>query len=218
MNQLPEDWIDKIIIGDCMFLAEKLPDLCIDMVITDPPYGIISDRCSWDPKNIEEFTKKWWEIIKTKAHGFYVFWSQKYIPLGYEIFNPDRMLIWHHPNLAKTTNRMYLWTYDPIFFIKGKKFNGNFSRSLNTDVKTYAIPQSNFKKDRKFHETQKPLQLIKDLIEVSTDLGDTILDPFVGSGTTAVAAQQLKRRFIGFDISPKNVYISNQRLVQEMIT
>ncbi|MCX6706147.1 MAG: DNA methyltransferase, partial [Candidatus Woesebacteria bacterium] len=114
-------------------------------------------------------------------------------------FNPDRMLIWWHPNLQKPTNKMYLWSYDPIFFIRGENFNGNFSKGLNADVKNYAIPQSNFTADPKLHETQKPLQLLKDLVEVNTNEGNIVLDPFAGSGTTCVASKILRRRFIGIE-------------------
>ncbi len=67
-------------------------------------------------------------------------------------------------------------------------------------------------KERTKHPTQKPLKLIKDLIENHSNRGDIILDPFVGSGTTAVACLELERNFIGIEINKEYVEIANKRL------
>jgi DNA modification methylase len=205
-------YLNSIVLGDCMNVLDNIEDDSIDFVITDPPYGVLDKEVKWDDVEIEEFTNKWWSKLKNKSKGFLVFWSQKFIPLGYKIFNPDRMLIWWHPNLQKPTNNMYLYSYDPIFFIRGKTFNGCFSRGLNADVKSYAMPQSNFIVDRKVHGTQKPLQLLKDLVEVNTNEGDIVLDPFAGSGTTCLASKILGRRYIGIEKDKKTFDIAIKRL------
>lgn len=62
------------------------------------------------------------------------------------------------------------------------------------------------------HPTEKPLSLIKQLVSNSTKQGDTILDPFMGSGTTGVACQQLNRNFIGYEISPDYFKIAEKRI------
>ncbi len=72
------------------------------------------------------------------------------------------------------------------------------------------------KNERRIHETQKPLQLIEFLIKLTTKEGQTVLDPFMGSGTTAVAARRLKRHFIGFEIVPEFHAGSLQRLDQDL--
>lgn len=64
------------------------------------------------------------------------------------------------------------------------------------------------------HPTQKPVEVIEKLIRDSTKEGDLILDCFMGSGTTAVAAKRLNRNFIGFEIQEKYVEIAEQRLKQ----
>lgn len=74
------------------------------------------------------------------------------------------------------------------------------------------------KNERRIHEAQKPLQLIEFLIKLTTKEEQTVLDPFMGSGTTAVAARRLKRHFIGFEIVPEFHTGSLQRLDQEMGT
>ncbi len=74
------------------------------------------------------------------------------------------------------------------------------------------------KHEKRIHEAQKPLNLIKFLIRLTTKDGQTVLDPFMGSGTTAVAAKQMKRHFIGFERVPEFHSAARQRLEQETQT
>lgn len=75
-----------------------------------------------------------------------------------------------------------------------------------------------FEKDEeRFHEAQKPLQLLQFLIKLTTREGQIVLDPFIGSGSTALAAQQLKRQFIGFEINPSDVEVAQGRLLGSSI-
>lgn len=62
------------------------------------------------------------------------------------------------------------------------------------------------------HPTEKPLELIKRFVAVSSNPGDLVLDPFMGSGTTAVASKALGRRFVGFELSREYVRMAEQRL------
>ena len=67
------------------------------------------------------------------------------------------------------------------------------------------------------HPTEKPRELMAYMLQTYSEENDIILDPFLGSGTTAVAAKQLGRKFIGIEISPKYCEIANQRLRQEIL-
>ena len=78
-----------------------------------------------------------------------------------------------------------------------------------TDVWTFNITSSS---EDTYHPTQKPISLIRRIIDTSSKEGDVVLDPFLGSGTTAVACKMLNRRFIGFDISQDYVNIANKRV------
>ena len=80
------------------------------------------------------------------------------------------------------------------------------------------LQQDMKRKEYRVHPTQKPLPLIKRIIERHSDPNDLILDPFLGSGTTAVAAKQLGRRFIGIEISDEYCKIATQRLVDTGVT
>jgi len=191
-------FLNKVTHGDCFNIIPKIPNKSIDLLLTDPPYGVLKSTQKWDDVDIDSFTKKWWKMLKPKMKensSAYIFFGQKYIPLGFKIFKPHRMLIWHHPNLAKPTKKMFLWTYDPIFYIKFGKptFQPSFVGSENVDVFRYSKPQSNWKNNMRFHPTSKPLELCKIFVKISSNENDIVCDPFLGSGTTAVASQELKR-------------------------
>ena len=215
-------FINKVINANCFDIIPQIPNKSIDLLLTDPPYGVIGKTQKWDDVEIESFTKKWWKILKPKMKedsSAYIFFGQKYIPLGFKIFKPHRMLIWHHPNLAKPTKKMFLWTYDPIFYVKlGKPtFQPSFVGSENVDVFRYPKPQSNWAENMRWHPTSKPVPLIENFVKISSNENDTILDPFLGGGTTAVACQNLKRNFIGIEKNEEYCEISRQRLRQKIL-
>jgi len=223
--------VNKIYCIDALEGLKQLDDESIDLVVTDPPYNVLRsnknlEKADWDHfKTLDDFllfTKKWmgecYRVLK-KNSVLYTFWSQKYMKEFWNLEQPfaiKRMIIWHHPNCTKGFNsREYLWTYDPIFYcIKGKghKFNGSFLQKDNVDVFKFATPQTNYKKDKQVHFLQKPLELVKKLIKNSSDEGDLVLDPFMGSGTTAIACLELNRRFIGFEINPDYVEMAYRRI------
>jgi site-specific DNA-methyltransferase (adenine-specific) len=83
----------------------------------------------------------------------------------------------------------------------------------------WSIPYLNPKANERIgYPTQKPIVLLKRIIEIATEEGDIVLDPFCGSGTALVAAHLLKRNYIGFDISPDAIRLTNERLLNPVIT
>ena len=118
------------------------------------------------------------------------------------------------------------WQFPTADLYKKLQGTGYFRREYETLRREYA-PQSGIHeiialpivsaKDNTNHPTTKPLALIKTLVNVASRDNDLILDPFLGSGTTAVAAKQLGRRFIGVEINPDYCKIAEQRLAQEQL-
>lgn len=217
--EYPSDFTNKIIYGDCLEVIKHIPDSSIDMILTDPPYGVLpqgkgQDRFNWDNIDIKKFTDNWfnlfWDKLKLDTF-FYIFWSQKYLKLGFEIFNPNRLLIWNYENLILKPTGDFAYDYEPIFVIK-KGTPKLKVRGKHGCVLRYTKPQSNFKKDRLMHPAQKPLELIKKLIYISSNKNDIILDPFCGSGTTPVGAKELKRRYIGIDSKLEYCQLAERRL------
>ena len=120
------------------------------------------------------------------------------------------LLTWHKTNPIPACNNTYLSDTEYCIFAreKGVKLYGNYHTK-----KKYYISQCNVADKKLYHHpTIKPLEIIQNLIINSSNEGDIILDPFIGSGTTAVACANLNRNYIGFEIEQKYVDICNQRL------
>jgi len=206
--------------ADCLELLNTLPE--VDAVVTDPPYYVIprgkpGDNFTWDSfKNLDdfgEFTENWFQkcysLLKDNSLMF-VFWSQKYLELGYEIFHPSRLLLWHYSNLVIGGNGDFAWDYEPIFCIK--KGNAKIVSGKHSCIFNYTKPQSNFKTDKLLHPTQKPLALLEKLISLLPDDKNMILDPFMGAGTTGVACKKLNKDFIGIEKETKYFNIAKDRI------
>lgn len=220
----------KLINQDCLDAPYKNPELFkdIDLIITDPPYYVIpkgkttskgKDEFTWDDfkdiDNFLKFTESWFRLyynILNDDSFMYIFWSQKYLKEGLNLFNPSRTILWHYKNLVLGGNGDFCYDYEPIFVIK--KGNPKLKPGKYSSILEFTKPQSNFKKDRLQHPTQKPLELIKYLIEISSPKG-AILDMFGGSGTTALASKMLGYNSIYIEKNSKYYQIAQERLSYE---
>ena len=231
--------INQVIHGDCLKIMKDIPDNSIDLVVTDPPYGTTSNE--WD--NIVNFWQEFKRICKT---GFVIFSSQPYTTDLISSNKKDFKYCWiwnkemtgnfviakHQP--LKIHEEICIFgniKYNPIMR-KGKlRFKGGSNkvntstgniiskRKLSDDYFPVSILNFNNSGFRitSSHPTQKPVDLIAYLIKTYSNENDLILDPFLGSGTTAVAAQNLKRNWIGIEISKEYCEIARQRLRQKTL-
>lgn len=221
--------------GDCLEIMKDLPDGSVDLVLTDPPYGI--KQAEWDTLNnlwITEASR----ILKDNG-SIWVFagWStvvevrealDKY-------FIERNWIIWDRVKGRGAKYNVVSTREDILWFTKSDRYtfnkqsstikkktagmglkNGDEYRKLS-NVWTDISPIVPWSTERVSHPTQKPIKLIERIIEISSNPNDTILDCFVGSGTTAVAAVNLKRNFIGIDISPEYCEIARNRLRQGVL-
>lgn len=217
--------LNKIYCGDCLELMEQIPDKSIDLVLTDPPYGVnyvggqnerereklANDKVANVYKEILPEIKR---VLKDdgSAYIFYANGKENDV-FPYLDFYKYQVLIWNKLNkgFGDIASR-YHHTYEPFIYIcKGTPTNW-YGDTNDIDV---WITKGGYKND--FHPTQKPLDIIYKMVKNSSKENDTILDPFLGSGTTAVACKQLKRNFIGIEISQKYCDIANQRLRQQIL-
>ena len=206
---------------DALKELKELSSESIDLIITDPPYYVLK-RQEWDMQweSIDDYFY-WYdnvfnEMNRVLKNGgqMYIFFSQKYMFEYARRYNPLRMLIWWHKNLSPPTNNMWLYQYDPLFYhVKGKPnyFNGHFSLGHNSDVLEYSKPQ-NWRNHKRHHPAEKNLNMMLLLIDNSSKIGDIVLDPFLGSGTTGVACKMLNRNFIGYEINKHYYDIANERM------
>ena len=222
----------KLYADDCLNILPTIKD--VDIVITDPPYGIIKDGntavkgigkshkkkrndCKWDDIDLIPFTKEWFPLVYAtlKDDSFmFVFWSQKYFKEGLNIFNPDRVIFWRYNNFTAGGNGNFAYDYDPIFVIK--KGNPKLIKGKHSCDLEFTKPQSNFKKDKLVHPTQKPLKLMEHLLTIASKEGDVVLDPFAGGGTTGLAALNLGRKAVLIEKDLKYIDLIKKRLSIEV--
>jgi len=208
--------LNKIYCMDCLDGLKLIPDNSIDLVLTDPPYGIKRDKGFGGfggfgkPIARRRYEEDEWDSTRPKKEYFdeLLRVSKQAIIFGGNFFTDylpvgTHWIVWDKLNTMPTFGDCELiWT--------------NSSRK---SVKKITVQWNGLlgKEGERYHPTQKPLELIKILINNYSKEGDTVLDPFMGSGTTAVACKQLRRNFIGFELSQKYVDIANKRLSQETI-
>lgn len=162
------------------------------------------------------FSIEFLEVLdqKMKATNIYIWCSKAQVRKILEFYE-DRgcnidILTWHKTNPTPTCNNTYLSDTEYCIFAreKGVKIYGTYE----TKKKYYVTPANTDDKDNYKHPTIKPLEIIKNLIINSSNEGDVVLDCFSGSGTTCVAAKELGRQFIGFEINEEYHQISVDRL------
>lgn len=219
----------KLHLGDCLPFMKSLADKSIDCVLTDPPYGVdytggitntnvererlANDK---DAKIYAEFVPSVFDVMRDGASA-YIFYatscSHEVYPVVSEIFGSYQQLIWHKTNATfGNPFARYKFDYEPLIYCR----KGSPS-TWNGSSKERAVLRFPREAINDLHPTQKPLGLIKRLILNSTNEGDTILDPFMGSGTTGVACVQTGRNFIGCELDPGYFAIAEKRIADAQL-
>lgn len=212
--------LNKIYNTDCLEFMRSMPDSCVDLVVTDPPYEIhtkgggLGRRPVYENGALGKISQGFdaeatlEQIARIcKKINIFIFCSTKQKPRimnwGYERGCNIAELAWYKPNAAPFTNNTFKSDLENIIYIreKGVKIKG-ISRLFT----------HNCGKSKYGHPTEKPLEIIEKLILVASNEGDLIFDPFMGSGTTAAACKELNRNFIGCEIEAKYCEIAEKRL------
>ena len=213
---------------DCLEGLKQIPDNSIDLVVTDPPYEIQTSGAGIYKQPDKQYVKEL-NLMKDgfspeildelcrvlKKINIYLFCSQKQIIPLLDYFVKEKgcnwnLLTWHKTNPVPACNNKYLTDTEFILFFreKGVKIYGEFKTKF-----TYYVTPLNQKDKKSYkHPTIKPLEIVENLIINSSREGDVILDPFIGSGTTAVASKKLNRNYIGFEISEEYCKIAEKRV------
>lgn len=226
----------NLTLGDCIEGMKKLPDNSIDLVITDPPYGLEaiegqrskggrlkaymnalsdSDNMSAEDslKVLQDAIKEFGRICKPSAHVYIFFPFSLNMQFVYDALEENGFIVQPYPiiwNKVQPENFLgysYANCYEPIVFAikepRGKRLNNPCKAILEFQR---VDPR------KKFHPFQKPDELLIYLIKQSSHEGQTVLDPFAGSGSTLVAAQLCGRSGIGFELDEKDYNSALKRL------
>jgi len=187
---------NKIYCGDCF---EILPKIKYDIMLTDPPYK--DEDVNGD---YYEFWEKFIIIAKKTSEYVIVFNNAlRVYDLMVQFGRPYRVLIWSKGIIK------YPYRWEPIFIYEGK----NPSFNLNSKITSDQLPCQPIHKFKSVHPYEKPLKLMKYLVNYIPK-SKIICDPFIGSGTTAVACNELGRKWIGIEINPEYCEIAERRLAQ----
>ena len=219
--------LNKIYCMDCLEGFKQMKNNSVDLIVTDPPYILSSGgtgdsmfkdsieklRTGLDGMNKGFDIKKIFSECKrvTKKFNMFCFCSNKQISSimkwGEDNNYITTLLVWWKYNIIPFCNGVSKGDIKYIVHIreKGATFQGN--AKLKTKVIKLPMEQSSYG-----HPTIKPLDIIRKFIKIGSNEGDVVLDPFIGSGTTAVACKELGRDFIGFELEQRYVDIANKRL------
>jgi len=210
---------NTIVVGDCLDVMAQMPDGCVDLVVIDPPFDI-------EELDYEQFFVRCADTMKEGA-TIYCYWSSK----GITFLEPLFRQAFHLRNIIAIRTKNFIchpwdkaafdfkWT--PVFFGTKGQLNYElrkkaFAEDYHTgDAWNCVMPQSNWVQEKRIHRFQKPEESIERMIRISSSPGDLIFDPFIGSGTTAVVADRLGRKFFGCDINPDYVEMALERLEKD---
>lgn len=217
--------------GDCLELMKNIPDGSVDLVLTDPPYVIETKGggiCGKDGL-VKQFKENHLDEMKNgfdtqvldeicrvlKKINVYFFCSQKQIMPLLDYFVKEKkcnwnLLCWHKTNPVPACGNKYLTDTEYILFFreKGVKVYGEFDTKF-----TYYVTPSNQKDKKKYgHPTIKPIEILQNLIVNSSLENGSVLDCFMGSGSTGVACINTNRNFIGIELDKGYFDIAEKRI------
>ncbi len=216
--------LDSIKFEDCVVGMKQLPDESIDLVIADPPFGIAFDGKSSVYNRDENLVIEGYEETNESYHEFTTRWlaelprilkpeSSAYVFSGWT--NLDAVLegardvglvtlnhlIWHYPFGVYTKKRFVTSHYHIVLLVKNPR-RYFFNKLENYPEDVWSVKRQ-YRTGLAKNATKLPLDVVSRCIDFSSKPGDIVLDPFMGNGTTAVAAKLNLRRFIGFEINEK---------------
>lgn len=215
----------RLLNQDCLEYIKSLPDKSIDLILTDPPYNIAqystgniylpgrealnNDIAEWDtkPLNPADFLSDFKRILKPNGNIF-IFTSYNLIGKWHEVFDTEfdtfQFFIWHKTNPApKIFKNGFLNSCEMIICLwnKGHKWNFSNQKEMHNFFESPICMAPERLRNPK-HPAQKPVKLLSHIIKIASNPNDIVFDPFMGVGSTGVAAKICERKFIGCEIDP----------------
>jgi len=209
---------EGIYVSDALTLMKSLPSKSIDLLLTDIPYAHVS-RPSGGLRNLDKgfADTETFELMNFAEQALRVVSGNGVVFCGKEQFSPlfeyfakecsTRMVVWEKTNpMPMNGQHLFLSGVEcAVFFRKpGATFNGHCQNTV------FRYPNGS----SRVHPTEKPIKLFREMVTLLSDPEELVLDPCVGSGTTAVACKELNRRYIVGDISKESIEIAQGRLEQ----
>lgn len=204
-RKYPDDFMNKIICGDCLEVMKEMPNECVDMIFTDPPYNKESISL------YEGLAREGARVLK-KGGSLLTFCGHYALPEIFNLMIPHLRFWWliAIKNTSRNPRLPGKWIFvewkPMLWFVKHHRINNNYV--------------SDFKKSyqrKDYHLWQQGENEAGYYISKLTEENETVLDPFLGGGTTIRATKDLKRNFIGIEINPDYCKIAEERLAQGVL-
>lgn len=230
--------LNKIYNEDCLEGMKRIPDKSVDLIITDPPYlhvkgGMKSKKFNvgtWEGSSdmvtkMSDFNKdKIYEfldlsLMKMKKANMFIFCSKLQLVHYFEYLSEHRklkydLLVWDKVTYRMKSTKFY--TTDIEYVVRIYEAGVSLKKVLvedgsKSDINYYTKRQAH-KQPKGEHGTMKPCSLLERYIKVASVEGDIVIDPFLGSGSTAIACMNTNRNYIGFELDKGYFDVANERI------
>lgn len=224
--------MNKIINENAIEFMKTLEDESIDLIITDPPYkvtargnagnsgGMMQKKLSMQGKIFKhndikpiDYIPEFYRLLKDGSHCYIMTNHvnlQEMLNVATKCgFHFIKSLIWNKGN--KIMGQYYMSQFEYILFFrkgKGKKIN----KCGTADILNVPNKKTKDENGKNLHDTEKPVELMKILVENSSQVGELVLDPFVGVGATAIACKELDRQYVGVELDEHYYNIAVNRI------
>lgn len=237
-----DEYLNKIICGDCIKVMQEMPQESVDLVVTSPPYNLknstgngmkdgrggkwsnaelINGYSHYDDCMPHDDYVQWQkdclsEMMRVLKNDGAIFYNHKWRVQGgllqdrndiVEDFPVRQIIIWQRKGGINFNPGYFLPTYEVIYLIAKPDFKLAPKANAHGDIWEFTQEMNNP------HPAPFPVHLIERIISSTT--ADVVLDPFMGSGTTAIAALRHERDYIGIDISPDYCEMAEERIKEE---
>lgn len=226
----------KLINQDCMDFMKMIENESIDLIITDPPYkvttrgrgrkgtttsgGMLSKEIvnkggifQHNDIKLQEYIPEFYRILKDGSHCYIMTNNvnlYETLTVAKENgFHFIKSLIWNKGN--KIMSQAYMSQFEYILFFRKGKFK-RINNCGTADILDVQNKKTKGKDGKNLHDTEKPIELMKILIENSSQENDIVLDPFMGVGSTIIAGIESNRRFIGIELDKEYFEIASERI------
>lgn len=208
--------------GDCVEYMKTMDKKSVDLLLTDIPYNEVNrkdnglrsldkgvaDSAEFD---LDETLKQFMRVTKG---SIYVFCGIEQVSHIKKTFRENglstRLVVWNKTN-PSPMNGDKIWLSSVECCVYGKFPKATFNEHCKGSVLNFPSGRS------KIHPTQKPLKLFEKIVEVSSNEGDVVFDPFMGSGTSGVAAKNLNRKFIGCEANDEYFNLAEDRILNSNV-
>ena len=237
MIELASDEKYVLFSGYCFEKMKEIPDHSVDLILCDPPYNLAkystgnmkfdwrseinNDVAKWDeePLNPADLVEEFKRVL-SPAGNIFIFCSYNLLGKFHEAFDPEfdtfQFMVWHKtnpiPNIRKSS---FLNSCELIVCLWNKGHTWNFTKQneMHNFIESPICMGAERLKDPK-HPTQKPLKVLKHIINIASNENDVVLDMFMGVGSTGVAALEMGRRFIVIELDPVYFEASKKRIAE----